>query len=210
MGKITQNFYLYSVINRLSSMKKIISLALPTLALFATAILCCSATGQLGSRTFKFEALPQNLEELESMEIDRTDPYFVSAMTVAALARFGESQADCFAMLNWLKGPDPMTLLEKTQIRDRLMGKTYKVWSFFRGSSPDNGYTPTEPYRITVTSNSYSFKENGWATLYLKSNGADSPRPIKLRQKKSTQEWFLNSINFLADIRKPAEDDPWN
>ena len=177
--------------------------------LVAVFVIASSSTG--GTKySFTFDSFPENVEDMESMDVDRTDPYEVAAMTVAALTRFETSEGDCFAMLNWLKGPDPLTGLEKTQLRDRLRGKGYKVMSFFKGATPDNGYTPVQPYKVSVSSNSGSFQESGWCRLYLKSGGADSARPIKLRQKKSTKEWFLNEILFLADIRKPAEEDPWN
>ncbi len=55
----------------------------------------------------------------------------------------------------------------------------------------------------------YSFGTDNWATMYVMSGGADSPRTIKLRQKPSTGEWFLNEIQCLSDIRVPAAADPW-
>lgn len=130
-------------------------------------------------------------------------------MTVAALTCYDKDRNACYAMLDYLKGPDDLTALEKSQLRDRLSGKAYKVLSFFDGSSPENSYTPKTPYKITVTHNDRSFDQDNYATLYLKSSGADSARPIKLRKKPSTGEWFLSEILFLADIKKPADQDPW-
>ena len=48
-----------------------------------------------------------------------------------------------------------------------------------------------------------------WATMFVKSSGADSPRQIKLRKKPSTGQWFLNDIQCLSDIKVPANLDPW-
>jgi len=45
--------------------------------------------------------------------------------------------------------------------------------------------------------------------MYVTSGGADSPRPIKLRKKPSTGQWFLNEIQCLSDIRTPVAADPW-
>ena len=112
-------------------------------------------------------------------------------------------------MLNFLKGPEDVSTYEKQFIRERIQGKNYKVLSFFKGSRPDNNYTPTKPYTITVSSNTYSFDNDGWATLYVQSSGADNPRPVKLRKKPSTGEWFLNEIQCLSDIRLPANQDKW-
>ncbi len=166
--------------------------------------------GGLGGHSYSFSSLPNTVEQMEALpEARLTDPYAVAALTVAALARYESSPSDCFAMLNFLKGPEPLSSLEKQQIRERLGGKTYKARSFFAGATPDNNYTPTQPYKVVVTDNSYSYQSEGWATLYLKSGGADSPRPVKLRKKPSTGQWFLNDIQFLADIRLPAAEDKW-
>ena len=46
------------------------------------------------------------------------------------------------------------------------------------------------------------------ARFYLKSGGADSPRPLKLRQKGD--QWFLwEYSSILSGVRIPAAEDPW-
>ncbi|MBO7071439.1 MAG: hypothetical protein J6W09_09135 [Bacteroidales bacterium] len=163
-------------------------------------------------KQYTFKSLPNNVEELKAMkEADMKDPYAVAALTVAALMRYETSIDDCYEMLNYLKGPEELSPYEKGFLRDRFEGqKYYKVRSFFAGATPQNDYTPKTPYMIKVRSNRDSFASDGWATLWLFSSGADNPRTIKLRQKKSTGEWFLNEIMFLSDIRLPASADPWN
>lgn len=163
-------------------------------------------------KTYTFKSLPQNVEELKALpEADMKDPYAVAALTVVALMRYETSLEDCYAMLNYLKGPEELSPYEKSFLRDRFAGnKYYKVRSFFAGSSPQNDYTPSQPYKIKVHSNAYSFPSEDWATLWLASSGADNARSIKLRQKKSTAQWFLNEIQILSDIREPASADPWN
>lgn len=52
-------------------------------------------------------------------------------------------------------------------------------------------------------------KEENWGILYVKSSGADAERPVKLRKKPSTGQWFLNDIQCLADMRIPVAEDPW-
>lgn len=147
---------------------------------------------------------------------NRTDVYFVAAMTVVALCNYKDDPAKCYEMLGMLKNPaDSVSEYEKQFIKDRLKGKEYKPFSYFSGSSPDNGYTPGSPIRITVSSNPYSFNDEHWAILWLHSSGADSERQIKLREKKSTREWFLVEQLILSDIREPVKDadgntvDPW-
>ncbi len=163
-----------------------------------------------GSKTFTFNSLPKNVQELKQLpEAKLKTPYETAALTVLALTRYEESPEDCIEMLNFLKGPEEVTTYEKQFIRERLNGKFYKTFSFFKGTRPDNNYTPSKPYTITVSSNPYSFDSANWATLYLTSSGADNPRPVKLREKPSTGEWFLNEIQFLSDIRIPANQDKW-
>ena len=48
----------------------------------------------------------------------------------------------------------------------------------------------------------------GYIRVFLKTAGADSPRPVKLRQKGSL--WYLREYSsILSGIRIPAERDPW-
>ena len=163
------------------------------------------------TRSFSFQRLPVSLEELKALpEASLTDVYAVAALSVLALTRFGENREESVRMLNSLKGPDPLTPMGIQQISDRFMdGKIYKVRSFFGGATPGNNYTPAQPYTIKVSSNPYSFPEENWATLYLESGGSDNPRPVKLRKKPSTGQWFLVEIQYLGDIRPPVAADRW-
>ena len=100
----------------------------------------------------EFKALP---------EATLTDVYAVAALSLLALTRWQDDRDESIAMLNYLKGPDPLNPMGIQQISDRFMdGKFYKVNSFFEGATPENQYTPAMPYRIKVTSNPYSFSEN--------------------------------------------------
>jgi len=162
------------------------------------------------AETCVFASLPESLAELQALpEAALDSPYKTAALTIAALCCFEKNEAAVHEMLNFLKGPEDLSSVEKQFLRDRLTGKGYKCLSFFAGAAPENGYTPQQPYQITVTSNPYSFETENWATVYVQSGGADSPRPIKLRKKPSTGQWFLNEIQCLADIRLPSEQDPW-
>lgn len=163
------------------------------------------------SKTYSFEALPQTVDELKALpEAAMTDVYAVAALSLLALTRFEADRNASIAMLNFLKGPDPMTPMAIQQISDRFMdGKFYKVNSFFEGATPANNYTPSQPYRIKVSSTPYSFDTENWAVLYLHSGGSDSPRPVKLRKKPSTGQWFLVEIQYLGDVRTPVAADKW-
>lgn len=170
-----------------------------------------SQSHQPDSHTYTFERLPQNVQELkaEMARMERS-PYATAALVVAAYCRYETSPKECIAMINVLKGPETMSRDDERFLRDRLESSGYVPRSFFDGAVPDNDYTPTMPYTITVTDNSYSYANEGYARLFVQSGGADSPRPITLRTKPSTGEWFFwGSPIFLGGIRKPASTDKW-
>ena len=112
-------------------------------------------------------------------------------------------------MHDFLKGPESVSPYEKQFYKDRLYEKEYIPFSYFDGATPDNCYTPSAPMTIAIYENPYSFDNENWATLWVKSGGADNMRSIKLRKKPSTGQWFLNDIQFLSEIRLPKEADPW-
>ena len=166
--------------------------------------------GRNRSESFTFAVLPTNLAELQALPEASLDSAFkTTALTIIALCRYEQNPDEAIEMLNFLKGPAEVSTYEKQFIRERLTGKMYKPRSFFAGATPQNGYIPSQPLTITVSETPYSFDEDNWATLYVTSGGADNPRPIKLRKKPSTGQWFLNDIQCLADIRIPVEEDPW-
>ena len=159
-------------------------------------------------KTIVFPALPGNVEELRSLpEFAMTDPFQTAALTVAVLCRYEKDPVQTVNMLNELRGPRPLSPFEVQFLRDRLSGKGYKPFSFFEGAAPENNYTPTLPFTITIEDDPYTYQNDGYARLQLNSFGADNPRPVTLR-KKGTQ-WLLWDQLLLADIRTPAKDDPW-
>ncbi len=166
--------------------------------------------GRNHTETFTFSALPTNVAELQLLPEAKLDSAFATtALTLAVLCNYEHNPDVTFEMLNFLKGPAEVSAFEKQFIREHLGSEVYKARSYFVGATPENNYKPDVPYKITVIETPYSFDNENWATLYVKSGGADNPRPIKLRKKPSTGQWFLNDIQCLADIRVPVEEDPW-
>jgi len=121
----------------------------------------------------------------------------------------GTNYHKALEMLDFLKGPEQVSPYEKQFYKERLQGKEYLPLSYFDGATPQNGYTPVQPMTVEIYENPYSFDNEHWATLWVKSGGADNMRSIKFRQKPSTGQWFLNDIQCLSEIRLPAEADPW-
>ncbi len=168
------------------------------------------AKGRNYTETFTFASLPTNIAELQALPESSLDSAFkTTALTLAVLCNYEHNPDATIEMLGFLKGPSEVSGFEKQFIKEHLGSEGYKARSFFEGATPQNSYKPNVPYKITVIENPYSFDNENWATLYVQSGGADNPRPIKLRKKPSTGQWFLVEIQCLADIRVPVEEDPW-
>ena len=162
------------------------------------------------SKTFTFTALPESLAQMQALpEASLDSPFKAAALTVCALCAYAADKNIGTEMLNWLRGPRPLNGMEISFLNDRFRdGKTYIPFSYFEGATPDNDYTPSEPFRITVQSTHVSGEEQGYMKLFIPCGGADSPRPIKLRMK-GDGKWFLWEQYLLTGIRTPKSADPW-
>ena len=163
-------------------------------------------------KNFTFDKLPENFDELKSLpQADLKDPFGVVALVILAMNNYNKDLDKTVAMMNFLKGPSPLTGHELSRMKDQLAGRDYLMRSYFEGTSPENNYKPSEPFKITVFDhpNSYDNEKSGYVTLWVKSSGADSDRQVRLRQKQSTGEWFLDEEYLTPGIRVPKEEDPW-
>ena len=161
--------------------------------------------------TFTFEKLPMSLEEMKSLpEIAMDDAFKTAALSLLALCAYSVDREAGREMLDFLRGPRPMSPAELQFLNDRLMdGKDYVARSYFEGATPENDYSPTAPYTVKVISNQYSKLEGGnYMQLWIHSGGADSPRSITLR-KTGGGTWYLWEQNLLSDIRIPKSQDAW-
>jgi len=153
--------------------------------------------------------IPQTLERFKALpQADMTTPFKTAALTVVALCLYPTDRQLCFDMMAYLKGPAGLSGIDKQFINDRFMDKDYIPRSYFEGATPDNNYTPAKPLKVTVSDNPYSYQNEGYATLYIQSGGADSPRQVQLRKAKDGK-WYLWEQYLLSDIRKPESEDPW-
>ena len=149
--------------------------------------------------------------EFEMLNTEGRQPERICAMFLCALALFDRDKDAGTAAINLLRGPKPLTPYDCQFLRDRLRGKAYLPLAYFEGATPENSYQPHKPYILNVIEDPRPQDiEQGYLRLFLKTAGADSPRPIKLRQKASTGEWFLwEYSSILSGIRIPAAEAPW-
>lgn len=162
------------------------------------------------SVTIDFPGIPESYEEFVSLpEAKMETPFETAAMTVLAFCVYPKDRELSVKMLNYLRGPRPLSGMDINFIRDRFMdGRDYVPRSYFKGATPENDYTPEIPLKITVGDNPYSYENDGYAKLLVRSGGADSLREIVLREAKDGK-WYLWEQYILSDIRQPESANPW-
>ena len=166
-------------------------------------------TGENKTVDIVFDKLPDTLEEFRALpQAALSTPFDTAAMTILAFCFYPHDKELCHSMLNFLRGPRPLSVYDMQFIADRFRDKDYVPRSYFKGSSPQNDYKPSEPYTITVFENPYSYQNQGYATLHIRSSGADSPRQIQMRLSKEGK-WYLWDQFILSDIRQPESSNPW-
>ena len=166
--------------------------------------------------TYTFNALPRNIEELKTLEVNDREyfksPHFVTALFICCLNRLPDNSTDTWEMINYLRthtatvGEDNITKVyngDTQNIVQHLLDPDANGFpsvnglrSYFAGSSPDNKYTPTTPYQVTIVEKSdvYTTKDgNLYAKLYVESSGRDDlGEPLRLR-KVEGHDWLVYS-----------------
>ena len=163
------------------------------------------------TRNVQIPFVPQNIEQMMKMPYAKlTNEFEVAALTVAVLCNYCQDPQATVEMLNYLRGPRPLSALDVQFLRDRLSGKPYKMLSYLNGTSPTNNYTPTMPLGVTIVTTPASAVQPDMISLFIPSSGADSLRQLDLRRKPSTGQWFLWSlVGLMPDVRIPVNQDPW-
>lgn len=163
------------------------------------------------TKTFTFQALPESLEEMKALSEARlSNPYETAALTVCALCVYAADKGIGTQMLNFLRGPRPLSNYDISFLNDRFRDGHQVPFSYFEGAVPANDYTPDIPFTIKVEAGPYSSAnaDQGYKKLFIRSGGADNPREVVLRQAGNGQ-WYLWDQFLMVSIRKGKSDDPW-
>lgn len=155
-------------------------------------------------------AFPTDLGQFTASAVnDLTRPENVCALFLTALDLYTKDKDAGLEAINYLRGPRPLSNYDMQFFRDRLMDKRYLPRVYFDGATPQNNYVPSEPYTLTVYPDQRPQDvEDGYIRVFLRTAGADSPRPIKLRKKGD--QWFLwEYSSIMMGVRIPAAEDPW-
>ena len=159
-----------------------------------------------------FDKLPLTLSEMTAMpEALLEKPEDTVALTVAALDACSRDLEEGCRMLDYLRGPRPLSNAEKQFIRERFSyGGCRKVpLSYFRGAVPANDYVPEKPFTLEIRDSSSQIADEGFFKYDLVSGGADTARPVMLRYKPSAGKYYLWEEHLLVQIRTPVSEDPW-
>ena len=161
-----------------------------------------------------YDKIMNNKKDLEL--IDRSNPLNVAAAVIHVFANYNPNDdSNFYEMLQFLLGDfQPISAMMKQNIKDRMLQNNKYPFigkSYFKGSTPENDYNPSIPYEIEVIENMYTDENEGYKRLFLKSGGADNPRPITLRLAKDGNYylWSDSFIGLLSDIRLLESTNPW-
>jgi hypothetical protein len=96
-------------------------------------------------------------------------------------------------------------------IENCFVDREYLPRSYFSRGTVENDSEPDVSCSVTIFEISTSRRQldERLMKLFVRSAGADSPRPITLRKKPSTGQWFLWNHSLLVGIREPATKAPW-
>ena len=127
-------------------------------------------TQRSGIQVFTFQSLPENLTQLQALpEAALETPFQTAALTVCALCAYAADKKIGTEMLNFLRGPRPLSNHEISFLNDRFSEVKYVPFSYFKDAVPANDYTPSEPFTVTVESGVYSDANEGYKKLFIRS-----------------------------------------
>lgn len=95
----------------------------------------------------------------------------------------------------------------QNNVKSYLAPRSYIARSYILGTSPEQGYQMGKPpYKMQFSSNAHSEQSDGSMRIFIKSSGADSPRPVTLK-KNNRGIWKVSNYSSLfMGIRSPATE----
>jgi hypothetical protein len=117
------------------------------------------------------------------------------ARAKAAMAAIGELAAPIRGDADWATRHSNRTFAE------RLKTHPWVFRSYAPGATPDNGYAATLGYVPAIAS---KIEESDGLKLMVRSGGADSPRPVRMKQVDG--RWYVQEWSSLyLEVRPPAK-----
>ena len=161
-----------------------------------------------GKQSVVFHSLPVTLDQFTTLpQAEMKSPYETAALFVVALNLYTENKDESIAVMNFLKGMNPLSPREHSLFKTQV--SSYLARSYFTGATPQNDYEPSQPYTVVISDNPHSYATQGSAKLFAHCGGADSPRPIEMRLAKDGKWYVTGYSSLLLGIRKPESTNPW-
>ena len=130
-------------------------------------------------------------------------PERAAALFVLALRVYAVDSELGLEMISYLRH---QTTLDPEEVKNLLEAPLRKSrfipLSYFKGATPDNSYTPDEPYIITVKTDRHRSLKRKYKTLYIGCPGLGVYRPItmvRVRKKKAGNKRFLGHPWFVEE-----------
>ena len=101
---------------------------------------------------------------------------------------------------------------EEQRLKNRILGKGHLARSYVQGTSPEGAYAlPEGPHEIRISTNPHSGDlGSGTYKVFVASTGADSPRPITLKQNDKglwkAHEWSSLTLGVVPP-KQVVDDD---
>ena len=151
-----------------------------------------------------FQDLPETYDGFYDYCRDcMSDAHKLAGMTVLALAMYPLDSEFCFSLLDILRGRNKLSDTDRQLIASRFEKQDFIARSFFKGSTPKNGYNPNVPYTVIVYDDEKESMQNDTMVLCVRSSGADDYRKITL--KRGLKEgWYLWEQQILSPIQEPT------
>ena len=114
--------------------------------------------------------IPVTIQEFQTcLQLDLSKPENTCAMFLCALQLYIKDKDAGVEAMNMLRGPRPMAPYDIQFLRDRLRDKPYLPLAYFEGATPQNNYTPAQPYVLNVLPDPRSQDiEAGYIRVFLK------------------------------------------
>ncbi len=130
-------------------------------------------------------------------------PERAAALFILALRIYAVDNELGIQMLSYLRHLDSLEEQEiKKLLEEPLRKSRYIPLAYFKGASPQNCYTPDEPYVITIKEDSKKSLKRKYKTLYIGCPGAGIYRPItlvKIKKRKVKNKRFLGNPWFVEE-----------
>lgn len=186
--------------------------------LFALSLFLCSPV--LQAQELQIPSIPSDLDAFLELRDDLAQtPQGGAAIFVTAMLMYEQDkelglQAFTIALDRNLlsknqsgyKGFVPKRSFQ-SNLRSYFAPRSYIGRSYVKGTSPEKGYTlPDAPYRMQLSTNIHSEQSDGSMRVFIKSSGADSPRPVTLKQNNRGLWKVTNYSSLFMGMRRPALD----